>query len=105
MITLNLGNIKDPAVAQALESLVEQLNDQVITQGQWDYIEYTVPASAIYELNHGLKFKPTDIIELHRDSTLAVVFNKNKFTPTTVYFTATGSGVIRFYVGKHKRGA
>lgn len=107
MINLNLNNIKDNDVKQALEQLVEQLNGIEILKGSWDCIEYTVPQSTavVFELNHRLKFKPTDIIELHRDSTLTTVtFDKTKFAPTTVYFTATGRGVIRFLVGKQKRG-
>ena len=106
MITLNLNNIKDTDVKQAFEQLVEKLNAKVMLDGEWDYIEYSVPSSSgtIFKLNHRLKFKPTDIIELHRDSTLtALTFDKTKFTPTTVYFTATGSGVIRFLVGKQNR--
>lgn len=107
MITLNLNGVQDPDVKQAFKQLVEQLNDKEMLKGEWDYVEYTVPQSTavVFELNHRLKFKPTDIIELHRDSTLtAVTFNKNKFTPTTVYATITGSGTIRFLVGKQERG-
>lgn len=107
MITLNLNNIKDLDVQQALERLVEQLNRKTILDGEWDFIEYTFPPSTaqVFELNHGLKFKPTDIIELHKDSTLSsIVYDKNKFTPTTVYITATGSGSIRLLVGKQNRG-
>jgi hypothetical protein len=106
-IVLNLNNITDAPTKQALEQLVEQLNNTEILAGSWDYVEYTVPQSTavVFQLNHRLKFKPTDIIELHKDATLtSVVYNKDKFTPTTVYFTATGSGALRFLVGKQKRG-
>lgn len=105
-ITLNLNNITDAPTKQALEQLVEQLNNTEILAGSWDYVEYTVPQSTavVFQLNHRLKFKPTDIIELHRDSTLTVTYDKTKFTPTTVYLTATGSGALRFLVGKQKRG-
>ena len=105
MITLNLNNIEDLDVKQALEQLVEQLNKKTILDGEWDYIEYTIPqsTSVVFELNHRLKFKPTDIIELNRDSTItSLTFNKDRFTPTTVYFTATGIGSFRFLVGKQK---
>lgn len=105
MITLNLNNIKDLDVQQALEQLVEQLNRKTILDGEWDYLEYNIPqsTSVVFELNHRLKFKPTDIIELHRDSTItSLVFNKDRFTPTTVYFTASGTGSLRLLVGKQK---
>jgi hypothetical protein len=105
MITLNLNNIKDLDVKQALEQLVEDLNRKTILDGEWDYLEYSVPQSTsiVFELNHRLKFKPTDIIELHKDSTItSLTYNKDKFTPTTVYFTATGKGALRFLVGKQK---
>lgn len=107
MITVNLNNIKDQDVKQAMEQLVEQLNKAEFLKGSWDYIEYSFPQSTakVFELNHRLKFKPTDIIELHKDSTLtSVVYDKNKFTPTTVYITATGIGSIRLLVGKQNRG-
>jgi hypothetical protein len=105
-ITVDLGNIKDQDVKQALEHLVEQLNLKKLLLGDWDVIDYTFPSvtAVDFELNHGLKFKPTDIIELHRDSTLSVTYNSTKFTPTTVYLTATGSGNLRFLVGKQIRG-
>jgi len=105
MINLNLNNIKDLDVKQALEQLVEKLNQKTILGGEWDYLEYSIPqsASVVFELNHRLKFRPTDIIELNRDSTItSLTFNKDRFTPTTVYFTATGIGVLRFLVGKQK---
>lgn len=105
MITLNLNNIKDLDVQQALEQLVEQLNRKIILDGEWDYLEYTIPQSTsiVFELNHRLKFKPTDIIELHKESTItSLTFNKDRFTPTTVYFTASGQGALRFLVGKQK---
>lgn len=105
MITLNLNNIENLDVKQALEQLVEQLNKKTLLDGEWDYLEYKIPSSTsiVFELNHRLKFKPTDIIELHRDSTItSLTFNKDRFTPTTVYFTATGSGNLRFLVGKQK---
>lgn len=106
-ITLNLNNIEDINIKQAFEQLVEQLNNTEILAGSWDYVEYTIPqsTSVVFQLNHRLKFKPTDIIELHKDSTLtSVVYDKTKFTPTTVYFTASGAGALRFLVGKQKRG-
>lgn len=105
MITLNLNNIKDLDIQQALEQLVEQLNRKTILDGEWDYLEYNIPqsTSVVFQLNHRLKFKPTDIIELHRDSTItSLTFNKDRFTPTTVYFTASGEGAFRFLVGKQK---
>jgi hypothetical protein len=107
MITLNLNLIKDEATKQALEQLVEQLNAIEVLKGGYVYVEYTFPqsTSGIFRLNHGLKFKPADIIELHRASTLtAVTYDINLSTPTTVYLTVTGSGVLRFLVGKQKRG-
>ena len=105
MINLNLNNIKDLDVKQALEQLVEKLNQKTILDGEWDYLEYSIPqsTSVVFELNHRLKFRPTDIIELNRDSTItSLTFNKDRFTPTTVYFTATGIGALRFLVGKQK---
>lgn len=107
MITLNLNNIKDNDVKQALEQLVEQLNGTEILKGSWDYVEYDIPqsTSVVFRLNHRLKFRPTDIIELYRDPLLtSVTYNNNLSTPTTVYLTATGRGVLRFLVGKQNRG-
>lgn len=107
MISVDLNNVNDIATKQAFERLIEQLNQKTILTGSWDYVEYTFPTvtSTIFELNHRLKFKPTDIIELHRDSSLSsVTYDKNKFTQTTVYLTVTGSGTIRFLVGKQNRG-
>lgn len=107
MIELNLTNIQDSAVRQAFESIVEQLNSVEILRGQWDYLEYTFNFSTATQvrLNHRLKFRPTDIIELHVDSGItALTFDKQYFTPTTVYFTANGAGTFRVLVGKHNKG-
>lgn len=106
MITLNLNSIEDEAVKAAFKQLLDQLNSKELLSGEWDYIEYTFPtcSGTVFQLNHRLKFKPVDIIELHRDSALTVTYTKNLFTQTTVYLTATGSGVLRILVGKQKRG-
>jgi hypothetical protein len=103
MITLDLNNVKDGDIKQAFERLLEQLNAKTVLLGDWKHIEYNAPASGNYHLNHGLKFKPTDIIVLY-DATASVVFDHTLFTPTTVYLTVTGPGVIRFLVGKQNRG-
>lgn len=107
MIDLNLTNIQDSAVKQAFESLVEQLNSVELLRGQWDYIEYTFNFTVATQvrLNHRLKFRPTDIIELHRDPDITTLtFDKQLSTPTTVYFTANGTGTFRALVGKHNKG-
>ncbi|MFN3453440.1 MAG: hypothetical protein ACK41T_00670 [Pseudobdellovibrio sp.] len=108
MINLNLSYIKDNSVKEAFEMLLLQLNSLELLKGDWDCIEYVFinnGTTTTHQINHRLKFKPIDIIILYQDSTLSdVVFNIDKFTPTTVSAIPTGFGKIRFLVGKQNRG-
>lgn len=103
MITVNVDQISDSSVKQALESLVDQLNKNAILGGDWDFVRVEfLKTGGTKSVFHRLKATPVDIIILSVPSgaNLAIT-NKTKESITV---TSAVPGEIRILLGKIQRG-
>ena len=106
MINIDLKNIKDKYIYDALKGIEEELTqEQPWMKGKWQYIEKQFSAaSADAAIAHNLKFAPKDVIILSKtnDDSTSVTIHWDDFDDTYIYLTTDGAVNIRMYVGTHE---
>jgi hypothetical protein len=100
---LNLPQIKDQYVRDAITSLYEELLNQSILRGEWTHYEFTFTSAVTnFRFRHHLGFLPKDVIVTSTTGVGAATFNYSLFTDTYLDITTTGACVVRAFIGSYK---
>lgn len=103
---LILKDISDEYVRENFFRLQGFIQKFPLFRGEWYFFEYTFAGAVTDQrLQHGLSFKPTDIIQTSLIGPGSLTWNYDKFTDKLLYVTTTGSCTVRAFVGAYREEA
>lgn len=97
-----LSTIKDEAVTENFQYLIEDLGDNLLVRGNYKLYDIEVPAAGTYSIPNELRFTP-NIILIAWD-TASTTVNYNLTDKDTISYTTTSSGDLRLIVGRYTEG-
>jgi hypothetical protein len=101
LLDLILKDITDINIRENFFRLTKFLNSQVLFDGKFEFFDIDIPlVSTSYEIKHGLKFIPVDIILLNVEGDFNYYFEYQNFTRTSIFVTTSGPTRLRFLAGK-----
>lgn len=101
MLKLLIKETPDEIVKENFRRVAESLNSDVISSGNWRFIELTFTAAVTgFLYKHNMPFTPKDIIQTSKTGAGSVTFNYASFDETNINITTTGACVVRFFLGR-----
>lgn len=98
---INLELIQEPEVREVFQRLMETLNQNPVLSGVFRTVVVKVDKAVTdLKIRHGLRFKPTDIIETSIEGSGTISWNRSQFTETYLSVSTTGPVTVRALVGE-----
>lgn len=96
-------DIEDPYSRENFKRLKLFLQNYPLFRGNWVFFELVfTKAETNLKYNHGLGFKPKDIIQTSVVGPGAITFNYSLFSTESLDITTTGACTVRCFVGSYK---
>lgn len=103
---LILKDISDKYVRENFFRLQKFIQGFPFFRGEWFFFEFEFEAAVTDQrLQHGLSFKPTDIVQTSLTGTGSLTWNYENFTDKLLYVTTTGPCKVRAFVGAYREEA
>ncbi len=98
-----LKDIEDVYIRENFKRLNLFFQKDTLLKGSWTFLELAF-ASAVTDqmVQHGLGFKPLDVIQTSIIGAGAATFNYADFTKTHLSVTTTGPCTVRCFVGAYR---
>lgn len=99
-MSINLNNIKDADIRDNFKSIQDNLNKNQILNAEFKIFDIEVTQAVTnHKIEHGLGYKPQDIIQTRIVGVGTVTYNYDSFDATYVDVTTSDACKFRFLVG------
>lgn len=108
MRSLELELVEDDVVRENFRKLKDYLYNFPILRGQFVHMEQSLAASsypATVRIQHGLGFKPKDIIQTSLIGTGTLDWEYDLSTEVYIYATISAAVTVRAFVGSYQEGS
>lgn len=96
-------DIPDEYLRENFKRLNNFMQDFPLFRGDWKFFTLTFTAAVTNgKVQHGLGFRPLDVIQTSKTGAGSITFNFDKFTADSLDVTTTGACVVRCFVGAYK---
>lgn len=99
--TFFLNEITDKYIRENFKRLASWFLADPVIRTSFSFYQIAVPDSTTQTFSHGLTYQPKDVILLSISGGQSVIFNFDKFTSTSISYTASGACTIRFFLGTY----
>ena len=101
MRDINLNNIKDDDIREALTAIKESLmHDMPILRGDWVYFEIETPHGGNFTEVHNLGYAPKDFLITYDSAEITIDLDT---TDDEVFgFSAITDGIVRGFLGRYE---